>query len=343
MSNSVITIDGTYGEGGGQILRSSLALSLVTGQPFCIANIRAGRKRPGLMRQHLTAVQAAAEIAQAEVSGAGIGSQQLTFEPNRVVPGDYTFRIGTAGSTMLVLQTVLPALVLAAGPSTLVLQGGTHNPFAPPFDFLARTFLPLCNRMGPHVTAVLDRPGFYPVGGGQCRVTIEPAAALHPLDLRARGAIVAQRARAVVANLPRHIAERELNVIQQEMAWPAEWLDIESVTNAPGPGNIVTIDIETEHLTEVFTGFGQRGVSAETVASRVVRAAQRYLRANVAVGIYLADQLLLPLVLAGSGVFSTLPLSQHTRTNIHVIQQFLDVTIDTSQLDPQAWLVRIER
>ncbi len=296
----MLTIDGAYGEGGGQILRTSLALSLVTQQPFRIANIRAGRDKPGLRRQHLTAVQAAAEIAHAEVSGASIGSPQLTFAPGPVTPGAYAFRMGTAGSTTLVLQTVLPALILAPGPSTLHLEGGTHNPFAPPFDFLQRTFLPLLNRMGPRVEAALERPGFYPAGGGKCRVTIEPATAWHPLDLRARGAICARRARAVVANLPEHIARRELAVIGKKLAWPEACLRLESVQGSPGPGNLVTIDIESEHVTEVFTGFGQRGVPAETVATRAVKAAQRYLAFDVAVGIHLADQLLLPLALAAA-------------------------------------------
>ena len=142
----MLTIDGSFGEGGGQILRTSLALSLVTGKPFRIGNIRAGRKNPGLLRQHLTAVNAATEISRAEVTGAAIGSRELTFAPGSVVSGNYAFAVGTAGSTTLVLQTVLPALLVASGKSKLILEGGTHNPFAPPFDFLEKAFLPLVNR-----------------------------------------------------------------------------------------------------------------------------------------------------------------------------------------------------
>jgi RNA 3'-terminal phosphate cyclase (ATP) len=163
----MITIDGSYGEGGGQILRTSLALSLVTGKPFSINNIRAGRKKPGLMRQHLTAVNAAAEIGSAAIKGNRIGSQEFTFEPEMIKPGNFHFAIGSAGSCTLVFQTILPALIIAGGPSEIILEGGTHNPFAPPFDFLAKAFLPVINRMGPKVDAVLEKPGFYPAGGGR--------------------------------------------------------------------------------------------------------------------------------------------------------------------------------
>src|SRR5688572_17114432 len=171
----MLIIDGSFGEGGGQILRTSLALSLITGRPFRIEKIRANREKPGLMRQHLTAVKAAGKIGQAEVEGAFIGAKELTFAPGEVVPGDYSFAVGTAGSATLVLQTVLPALITASKPSTLRLEGGTHNPYAPPFDFLARVFLPIVNRMGPNIEATLLRPGFYPAGGGKVNFTIEPA------------------------------------------------------------------------------------------------------------------------------------------------------------------------
>jgi RNA 3'-terminal phosphate cyclase (ATP) len=236
----MIRIDGSFGEGGGQILRTSLALSLVTGQPFRSEKIRAGRKTPGLLRQPLTAVNAAARIGQAEVEGTSIGSQQLTFTPGKVAAGEYAFAVGTAGSTTLVLQTVLPALLLAAssgGPSRLTLEGGTHNPFAPPFDFLARAFLPLLNRLGPRVEATLERYGFYPAGGGKLTVTIEPAARLTRLELPERGEVTERRARAVVGNLPLRIAERELKIIRRKMSWKDEWLRAEAVENSPGPGN----------------------------------------------------------------------------------------------------------
>lgn len=337
----LLRIDGASGEGGGQILRTALALALVTGRAFCIENIRARRPKPGLLRQHLTAVQAAASVSRAQVAGATLGSASLRFVPGEVMPGTYTFTIGTAGSTTLVLQTVLPALLLASGPSMLTLEGGTHNPFAPPFDFLVRTFLALVNRMGPQVSATLVRPGFYPAGGGQCTVTIVPTRTLSRLDLCTRGAIRAIQARALVANLPLSIAEREVAVIGQKLSWQGNWRQVESVPNSRGPGNIVTIDVASEHVTEVFTGFGERGVPAEAVATQAVEAARRYLAADVVVGEHLADQLLVPLALARGGTFTTLPLSCHTTTNIQVIQQFLAVRIDTAPLAPHVWQVEV--
>ena len=160
----MLTIDGSFGEGGGQIIRSSLALSLVTGKPITIHNIRAGRKKPGLMQQHLTAVKAATRISAAETKGVAIGSSCLSFVPGPIASGEYSFRVGTAGSTTLVLQTVLPALLLACGDSTLRLEGGTHNPLALPYD-LATAYVPCSNRMGPQIGVKLERHGFYPAGG----------------------------------------------------------------------------------------------------------------------------------------------------------------------------------
>ena len=266
----MITIDGSYGEGGGQILRTSLALSLVTGQPFSIHNIRAGRKKPGLMRQHLTAVNAAAEIGQAAIEGNIIGSQAFTFAPEMIKPGKFDFAIGSAGSCTLVFQTILPALLIAGEPSEIILEGGTHNPFAPPFDFLEKAFLPVINRMGPKVDAVLEKPGFYPAGGGRFRVSINPAV-LNRIDLLERGNIIHKTARASVANLPVKIANRELTVIREQLDWGKELLKAVNVENSQGPGNILTVEIESENITEVFTGFGEKGISAEKVAKRAVK------------------------------------------------------------------------
>src|SRR5437762_121940 len=194
----MLTIDGSFGEGGGQIIRTSLALSLITGTPFRIYNVRARRAKPGLQRQHLTAVNAAAEVGNAQVDGAQVGAREFTFRPGKVQPGAYTFDIGTAGSTTLVLQAILPPLMCAAEPSLVVLRGGTHNVHAPPYEFLARTFLPLIARMGPRVHVELVRYGFYPPGGGQFNVYIEPAAHLTPLELIARGEFKSRRARGLV-------------------------------------------------------------------------------------------------------------------------------------------------
>jgi RNA 3'-terminal phosphate cyclase (ATP) len=338
----MISIDGSFGEGGGQILRTALGLSLLTGQPFRIEKIRAGRRNPGLLRQHLTAVKAAAKIGQADVTGANLGSTQLTFTPGRVAPGRYHFAVGTAGSATLVLQTVLPALLISddQGQQThLTLEGGTHNPFAPPFDFLAKAFLPLLERMGARIEARLERYGFYPAGGGRFEIAITPAKRLEPIELNERGKILDRRATAMVAHLPRNIAERELGVVHKKLSWPREWLKAESTTNSPGPGNIVSLEIESENVTEVFTGFGERGVAAEAVADQAVVAARRYLASDVAVGEHLADQLLLPMALARGGSFTAVPPSRHTTTNIEIIRKFLDVEIRAEQMTNRSWKI----
>jgi RNA 3'-terminal phosphate cyclase (ATP) len=339
----MITIDGSRGEGGGQILRTSLALSLVTGKPFHMERIRARRPKPGLRRQHLTAVLAAAEVGQAEVEGAEIESREIVFAPGEVRPGEYRFDVGTAGSTTLVLQTVLPALMIAGGPSRLTILGGTHNIHAPPVDFLQRAFLPLVARIGPKVHVTLERPGFYPLGGGCIRVEIEPRPGpqLRRLDLVERGRIVRREARGVVSKLPMHIAEREVDVVRRRMSWPAESVSTREVESV-GPGNVVTVEIQSEHVTEVFTGFGQKGVPAEKVAAAVVREARHYLKAGVPVGEHLADQLLIPMALGGGGRFRTLEPTSHTTTNIETLGCFLDVAVSTEKLERDVWQVAVD-
>jgi RNA 3'-terminal phosphate cyclase (ATP) len=337
----MLTIDGSSGEGGGQILRTSLALSTVTGKPFRIEKIRAGRPKPGLLRQHLTAVKAAATISSATVDGAELGAGAITFTPGSVTPGEFAFAVGTAGSTTLVLQTVLPALLTAPSPSRLILEGGTHNPLAPPFDFLVKSFLPLINRMGPTVTAELERSGFYPAGGGRFSVSITPAARLLPLEMLERGAIRSIKARAVVANLWRSIAMREVNLVGRLLSLPDDSLIVEEIQGALGPGNAVTVEIETEHHTEVFTGFGEVNVRAEGVATKVAQEARAYIASGVPVGIHLADQLLIPMALAGAGRFRTGALSRHTTTNLEVIRQFLDMQIELTEDPKRIWTIAI--
>ncbi len=341
---ALLTLDGAVGEGGGQILRTALALSLATGTPFRLDRIRAKRSRPGLLRQHLTAVQAAAEIGDAEVIGADLGSSTITFTPRGVKAGSYRFAVGTAGSATLVLQTVLPALLTAGGASSeLVLEGGTHNPFAPPFDFLARAFLPLLRRMGAKVEASLERPGFYPAGGGRFRVTIEPALAseLKPLTVLDRGEIHTRRASALMANLDRRIGERELSIVHRKLGWPEDTLEVRVAKYAACPGNVLLIELESDAVCEVFTGFGERGVRAEVVADRVVEEVRAYLTSGTPIGPYLADQLLLPLALGRGGAFRTQALSRHATTNIEVIRQFLDVPIIVEIESQDCTLVRV--
>ena len=356
MTTDTIQIDGSQGEGGGQILRSSLALSMVTGKSLTIDRVRAGREKPGLMRQHLTAVCAAKEICGAVVSGDAIGSSSLTFHPGPVVPGDYHFAVGTAGSATLVLQTVLPPLLIADGPSRLILEGGTHNPWAPPFDFLQSAYLPLVNRMGPQVTAKLERHGFYPAGGGRFIVEIEPTrvmlkandaaegasaiveSRLNGFSLLERGEIRSRRGRVLLSNLPPQIAQREKEELERLANWDECEIVHETVT-AMGPGNIVLIEIECEHVTEVFVGFGEHGVKSEVVVKQAINAMRDYLVANVPVGPYLADQLLLPLGISAWQAakcpekrsekrpvsFRTIRLTNHSLTHIEVLKAFLGV------------------
>jgi len=337
----VLTLDGDMGEGGGQILRTALALSLVLCRPFRIERLRAGRRRPGLRRQHLACVLAAAEIGSAQIEGAALNSQTLSFSPTALRAGDYRFDIGSAGSTTLVVQTVLPALLAADGRSTLVVTGGTHNPLAPPFRFLEKAFLPLLRRMGAHVEANLVRPGYAPRGGGKIALDVAPAPSLKPFRLEHRGSPCQRQATATVAGLPRHIAERELAVVRERLGWPDDVLRVREESTELGPGNVLSIELAHEHVTEVFTGFGERGVRAETVAERTVADARRYLAVDVAAGPHLADQLLLPLALAGGGSFTTLAPTRHALTNWGVIRRFLDLELATDQTGPNTWRIQL--
>ena len=338
----MLLLDGSHGEGGGQILRTALALSLVTGQPFRIEKIRAGREKPGLRAQHLAAVKAAATVGAAETEGAEVGSQTLEFRPQAVNAGEFAFAVGTAGSATLVLQTVLPALMTAAAPSSLVLEGGTHNPLAPPFEFLAKTFLPLLHQMGPRVRAKLDRHGFFPAGGGKMRVAIEPVQQLTRLDLPERGTLIEIRATAILANLPRLIAERELKVLKRDLHLDATALHTQEV-KSPGMGNAVFVEVECANITEVFTSFGEQGVRAEIVAGRLAKEVESYLKTDAPVGEYLADQLLLPMALAGGGSFVTAALSAHALTNIWALKQFLPVDVRTEPASDETIRVEVSR
>ncbi len=330
----MIEIDGSHGEGGGQMLRTSLALSMATGKPFRMFNLRANRKKPGLKRQHLTCVRAAAEISGAEATGDQLESREVTFEPGPVSPGHYRFDIGTAGSTMLVLQTVLPVLMTAAEPSHLTLEGGTHNTMAPPFDFLQSTFLPLLEKLGPKVSLKLLRRGFYPVGGGLVEATIQPVERLGSLTLLERHQKPKCSAKAIVSQLPEHIAERELDVLSRRLPFGNWQREIETDTTARGPGNIVMVAIDAGSVTELFSALGEKGVPAEKVAAGLVRECKAYLKTTAPVGPHLADQLLIPLALGQGGRYRTgSPITLHTTTNAEVIRKFLDVEITCIDID----------
>jgi RNA 3'-terminal phosphate cyclase (ATP) len=341
----MIHIDGSQGEGGGQILRSALALSMALGRPFTITRIRANRPKPGLMRQHITAVEAAAAICSAKVQGAAAGSAQLVFEPGPVRAGVYRFAVGTAGSTTLVLQAILPALLFANEPSDLTIEGGTHARWAPPFDFFDRALAPLLTRLGAQVSASIDRHGFYPAGGGCIRVRIDPARPT-ALILDQRGDITARKPTILLSKLHRAIAERELARIRDRLGWESAPDSIVHADNALGPGNAISLELRCEHVTEVFCALGEQGKPSEAVADEAVDCAREYLAAGVPVGRYLADQLMVPLAIAaargaGESAFRTMPLSRHAATNADVIEAFLPGASKIERTDTGArWSVR---
>lgn len=337
----MLTIDGSMGEGGGQILRSALALSLLTDTPFRITGIRAGRARPGLMRQHLVALQAATEVGSAETSDADIGSTEVTFRPRNIRGGDYSFALGGAGSTTLVFQTIaLPLLLGTDVPSRLTFEGGTHNPMAPPFEFLKLAFLPLLARMGGMVESAITHYGFYPTGGGAWSAELTPTKALTRLDLLERGEILRRHASALVSQIDPKVGLREVDALASMLGWDPEHCRPKMIEEPRGPGNALQAFIESEHVTEVVTGFGERGVRAEAVAKGVAEETARYLKAAVPVGEHLADQLLMPMALGKGGTFRTVTLSQHSRTQIEILKMFLPVTIAAH--DEGHDLVRIE-
>lgn len=340
-------IDGSQGEGGGQILRASLSLSMVTGQPVVIEHIRAKRPKPGLMRQHLTCVLAAQAICAARVQGAELGSQTLVFEPGPTRAGTYPFAVGSAGSCLLVLQTVLPALMLADAPSRVTLSGGTHNPLAPNFHFIERAFAPLLARMGVKVDLTLQRHGFYPAGGGEMQADITPAPhGLQTFNLLEPGPQQHGHAEALVAGLPRRIAERELAALAAALQWPEEDLRTPVLRQNEGPGNALLLTLAHEHVTEVFASFGEKSVSSEQVAARVLRQAEAYRHSGAAVGPHLADQLALPLALAvwqrgQAAAYTCSKVSEHTRTHLEVIGRFLPVQATVTRADTHRWRVQL--
>jgi RNA 3'-terminal phosphate cyclase (ATP) len=337
----MITIDGSEGEGGGQVLRNAAALSLVTGEHFRITNIRGKRPKPGLMRQHVTAIEAASVIGGAETTGLAVGSTELSFKPGKVSPGDYHFAVGTAGSTSLVLQTVLMPLIFADAPSRLVLEGGTHNMMAPPFEFLERCFLPIINRMGPTVTAKLIRHGFYPRGGGRVEVEITPAP-LRRIECVDRGALISRSAMAYIAGLSAEIAEREIKEAKKRLPdWPEDAFAIRRLPESVGPGNIVMIEAAYENVTEISSGFGKLGASSESIAKDAARRVAGFMATDAFAGPYLADQLLLPFALAGGGQFTTVKPSQHSRTAADIIALFTGRVTRFEENTKGPWLVNL--
>lgn len=338
--NAPLHIDGSQGEGGGQVLRSSLALSAITGRPVHLTRIRAGRAKPGLARQHLTAVRAVAEVCGAEVRGDAIGSTELRFSPGPIRSGDRHVAIGTAGSTGLVLQAMLWPLMRAEGPSRVVLEGGTHNPLSPPFDFLVTSFAPAIARMGFQLAVSLDRHGFYPAGGGRITAEIRPTNDHRPLEWTVRGSLRTIQPRVVLSRLPASIAHRELASLAAHLQLGRPYGAIEQARDPVGPGNALHVEVVFEHGTALFTAFGEKTVSAEDVGAAAAAEVSAFLPADVPVDPHLADQLLIPMALAGGGVFRTTEPTEHTRTNAEVIARFLPVRFELVPQGGPVWEIR---
>lgn len=332
MKKEYLTIDGSQGEGGGQILRTSLSLSMCLGQPIRIKNIRAGRKKPGLLRQHLTCVRAAKEICNAKVEGDELGSQSIKFDPGVIKAGNYRFAIGTAGSTSLVFQTILPALLKADIQSNVSFEGGTHNMQAPSYEFLNQCFLKALKKMNIQIDCELLRYGFYPNGGGQWNTQIQPAKETNRLKLLDRGDLVARSATSFISKIPLRVSQRELKKVAQKLNWNSDEL-FEKEVDSFGPGNLISLKLAFENTVELFDEVAQRGLTAERVAGKAIKNLKRYLDSNAVVGEHLADQLLLPMALNAGGSFITHSMSEHVKTNIDVINQFINDAINTIEID----------
>jgi RNA 3'-terminal phosphate cyclase (ATP) len=287
----------------------------------------------------VAAVRAAAALGTADHSPVAVGTESLQFEPGTIVPGAYQFDVGTVGSAVLVLQTLLPAILTAPRPSRVSVTGGTHAQSAPPYEFFASAYLPLLERLGPTLHPHLDTPGFYPEGGGRCGVEVDPVEALRPLDLRARGRLRRARARAIVAHLPRHIGERELATLREAVPLSLHEARIET-PDAAGAGNALVLELAFQHVTTVISAIGQKGWPAERVAQAVARDARSYLAADAPVGPHLADQLLVPLALSG-GRFWTTTLTPHFHTNAAVIEAVVGECF-TVEAAASGWTVAAE-
>lgn len=341
MDPSTVHIDGSHGEGGGQVIRTSLAMSIATGRAVEFRNVRANRATGGLRPQHLMAVQAAARISSAAVDGADVGSTAFAFDPGRVTPGEYIFDIGTAGSTTLVLQTVLLPLLRADGPSRLEIIGGTLNSHAPPAEFIIETFLPLVRRMGGRVDLELVRHGTYPRGGGRIDVSIQPATDITALDLVGAVSPRVRHARALVLGLPRTVGERELAVLARELALDDHQLELVESDDVLGTGNAVLVQIDAGDVTELVSAIGERRATAEAVAAAAAAEASAFIAHRVPVGEHLADQLLLPMLLLGGGSYRTAMPSLHATTNVDTINRFVESGITFAPLPGGSSLVTV--
>jgi RNA 3'-terminal phosphate cyclase (ATP) len=333
----ILTLDGSHGEGGGQILRTALSLSTITARPFRLTNIRAGRRKPGLLPQHLSAVRAAAAISSAVVSGDWLGSSELRFAPSHPPKsGAYVFDVaqaaerGSAGSVTLILQTLLVPLTLANGPSTLVLRGGTHVEWSPPFDDLVNCYFPLLRRMGYRIHADLKRWGWYPVGGGEviCEIAAGPSdrnvSPCNPIELVSRGPLQRIAGRAVAANLPAHIPQRMADRVRDSLKYLGVPVDIQPQwVTAACPGAGVFLVAEYKELPASFSAYGRLGKPSESVADEAITVFRTHHASEAAIELHLADQLLLPLAIAtDASLFTVVRPTGHLMTNAWTIDQF---------------------
>lgn len=325
----MISIDGARGEGGGQILRTALTMSAITGQPFHIRNIRGQRSRPGLMAQHLQAVAATAAVAAARVQGAALGAPELTFEPGSLGAGNHKFDIGTAGAVTLVAQAVVLPLSFAATASHVAICGGTHVPWSPCYHYLAWHWLHFLERSGFRIHVALERVGFYPRGGGRITLDVEPAGTLSPLSLTARGALRRIRGISLVGSLDFSIAERQQRQVLKRLRGLCDDIDIELLRfSSYSPGTALSLIAEFEHSQCCYGALGARGKRAERVADEAVDALEAFLQTGAAIDEHLADQLMVPLSLVhGTSELHTSRITPHLLTNMDVVRLFLPVDI----------------
>lgn len=337
----MVEIDGSYGEGGGQVPRTSLALAAVLGRELRVRSIRAGRPKPGMAAQHLAGVLAAAEVCGARVEGATTGSTELVFEPGRIRGGSYRWEVGTAGSVCLVAQTVLPPLLFAPRPSFVEITGGTNVPWSPSFEYLDRVFLPALRLMGAEVHATRLRPGFYPKGGGAVHLEVLPLAEpLRPLDWRERGELRGLEAISLVeARLAKHIINRQLAAAQKALGATGVRATRDHA-EALSPGTMLLLAASFQHGAAGFTALGERGKPAEKVGEEAGRACASFLAGSASVDEHLADQLALYAALAqGRTGCVTERVTEHLRTNLWVIGQFLEAPMSC---DAESGAVEIE-
>ena len=339
----MIEIDGSFGEGGGQILRTSSALAALTGQAMRISAIRAGRPKPGLMRQHLAAVRAVAAICGGELQGDELHSQELVFSPGAIRGGNYRFAVGSAGNAVLIAQAVLPPLLHAGTPSHVRIEGGTHTANAPLFEFFQNVFLPCLREMGAKVTARLVRTGFYPAGGGVLELDVQPLEQAREFTRMDRGNIRAARIAALGHGIDRQILVDEIDLCREMADLPDAAGEIDDRDSA-GPGNALYIEIESEHATELFGVCGDVTLSRRHVAKRAAGMAAHYRQEEVPVWRFLADQLLLPMALGAGGRFRTVPPTPHTQTNAAVIGRFLpEVGIEMKNLQNGQYIIEVKK